>query len=201
MRCTGVVLAGGLATRYGGHPKGLERVEGVRIIDRVAATLRPVADDLLLIANDPQAQTWLPGVRVASDVRPGLGALGGLHAALVRAGTPVLVVAWDMPFASRDLLAALRALGERGFDAAVPERDAAHRLEPLCAYYAPTCIGPIEHHLDAGDRRAIAFHDDVRVGRIDAAAVAAFGDPERIFLNVNVPDDLLQADRWAASPP
>ena len=44
MRCTGVVLAGGLATRYGGRPKGLEHVEGVRIIDRVAAALRAVAE-------------------------------------------------------------------------------------------------------------------------------------------------------------
>jgi molybdenum cofactor guanylyltransferase len=200
VRCTGVVLAGGLATRYGGRPKGLERVQGVRIIDRVAAALRTVADDLLLIANDRQAHAWLPGVRVASDVRTGMGALGGLHAALVRAGTPVLVVAWDMPFVSRDLLAALRAVGEEGFDAAVPERDADHRLEPLCAYYAPTCIAPIEHHLDIGDRRAIAFHPDVRVGRIDAAAVARFGDPARVFLNVNAPDDLAQADQRAASP-
>jgi molybdopterin-guanine dinucleotide biosynthesis protein A len=200
-RCTGVVLAGGLATRYGGRPKGLERVEGVRIIDRVADALRAVADDLLLIANDPRAAAWLPGIRVASDVRPGMGALGGLHAALARAGTPVLVVAWDMPFASPDLLTALRALGEEGFDVALPERDAEHRLEPLCAYYAPTCIAAIEHHLDIGDRRAIAFHGDVRVGRLDAAAVAQFGDPARVFLNVNAPDDLLQAGRWASSPP
>jgi molybdenum cofactor guanylyltransferase len=201
VRCTGVVLAGGLATRYGGLPKGLERVEGARIIDRVAAALRAVADDLLLIANDRAAEKWLPGVRVASDVRRGAGALGGLHAALVRAGTPVLVVAWDMPFVPRELLAALRTRGEQGLDAVVPERDAEHQLEPLCAYYAPTCIAAIEHHLDIGDWRAIAFHADVRVGRLDAATVARFGDPARVFLNVNAPGDLLQADRGAASPP
>jgi molybdopterin-guanine dinucleotide biosynthesis protein A len=44
-RVTGVVLAGGLSTRYGGLPKGLERVRGVRIIDRVRAALEPVVDD------------------------------------------------------------------------------------------------------------------------------------------------------------
>ena len=74
-------------------------------------------------------------------------------------------------------------------------------LEPLCAYYAPTCIAAIERHLDIGDRRAIAFHDDVRVGRLNAVTVARFGDPARVFLNVNAPGDLLQADRWAASLP
>ena len=50
-----MILAGGLSTRYGGSPKGLERVHGVRIIDRVRAALEPVVDDLLLIANDDAA--------------------------------------------------------------------------------------------------------------------------------------------------
>ena len=55
MRCTGVILAGGGATRYGGRPKGLERVGGRRIIDRVADVLRETTDELLLVANAPDA--------------------------------------------------------------------------------------------------------------------------------------------------
>jgi molybdopterin-guanine dinucleotide biosynthesis protein A len=197
-RCTGVVLAGGLAARYGGRPKGLERVDGMRIIDRVATALRAAADDLLLVANDAAAATWLPGVRVASDVRAGAGSLGGIHAALVRADTPVLVVAWDMPFVTPDLLRALRALGEQGFDAAVPESSSVRGLEPLCAYYTPACVNAIEHRLDIGDRRAIAFYDDVRLGRLNASAVAEFGDPARLFLNINAPEDLARAGELAA---
>ncbi|MEY4608770.1 MAG: MobA-like transferase domain, partial [Gemmatimonadota bacterium] len=42
MSCTGVILAGGGATRFGGRPKGLEVVAGERIIDRVARGLRMV---------------------------------------------------------------------------------------------------------------------------------------------------------------
>jgi molybdopterin-guanine dinucleotide biosynthesis protein A len=64
------VLAGGAASRYGGLPKGLERVGGRRIIDRVAAALGEVTDDLLLIANDPAGAGWLPGIRVGQDVVP-----------------------------------------------------------------------------------------------------------------------------------
>jgi len=193
-RCTGALLAGGPATRYGGRPKGLERVDGVRIIDRVAAALRGAADDLVLVANDVAASTWLPGVRVVSDVRPGAGSLGGIHAAIVRTGTPVLVAAWDMPFVPPALLIALRTLGEQGFDAAVPESNSPRGLEPLCAYYTPACVGAIEHHLDLGDRRVIAFYGDVHLARLDAAAVAGFGDPARLFLNVNAPDDLIRAN-------
>src|SRR5450759_1437842 len=67
-RCVGVILAGGGARRLGGQPKGLLLVEGARIIDRVATALREASDDLLLVANDPSASEWLPGVRTATGV-------------------------------------------------------------------------------------------------------------------------------------
>jgi molybdopterin-guanine dinucleotide biosynthesis protein A len=193
-RCVGVILAGGGATRFGGLPKGLEVVEGARIIDRVATALRATSDELLLVANDPNASTWLPGVRTVADVRRGEGALGGLHAALAYAnGSAVLVVAWDMPYASEGLLRALRATGERGFEACVPESETSGRgVEPLCAWYAPSCLAAIERKLDAGDRRVVSFFEEVRVARLGAEEVSQWGDPARIFFNVNTPNDLPQ---------
>ena len=193
---TGVILAGGLASRYGGRAKGLESVGGRRIVDRVAAALAHAADELLLIANDPRAEEWLPGVRRAADVRADAGSLGGIHAALVHAGGPALVVAWDMPFVAAPLLRALRDLG-RDADAVVPESDSKRGLEPLCAFYGPACIPAIERRLDAGDRRVVAFYDDVRLRRLDAAAVARFGDPALLFLNVNTPAELALAEAHA----
>ncbi len=199
LRCTGVVLAGGQASRFGGLPKGLERVAGERIIDRVATALADVTDDLLLIANDPDASTWLAGVRCFPDVRPGIGSLGGIHAALVHAARSVLVVAWDMPFVPPALLAELRAAGA-GVDVAVPESGSRRGLEPLCAFYAQACTPAIERRLDADDRRVIGFFDDVRVARLGHEAVARHGDPAMLFMNVNTPDDLRLAEAYAATP-
>ena len=200
--CTGVILAGGGATRYGGRPKGLERVAGRRIIDRVAGALRAVSDDLLLVANAPDAGSWLPGVRTVRDVREGEGALGGLHAALAQAGTDILLVAWDMPFASGALLGAMRARGEaEGLDAVLPESDGSRRgVEPLCAWYAAACLPAVTAALEAGDRRVIAFHDAVRVGRVPLAEVVRFGDPARLFANVNTPEELAWAEAAAGVP-
>jgi molybdopterin-guanine dinucleotide biosynthesis protein A len=196
--CTGVILAGGASSRYGGLPKGLERIGGKRIVDRVADALRPACDDLLLIANDPAATAWLPGVRHVRDARPGQGSLGGIHAALTHAGTSVLVVAWDMPFVSAALLQRLRAVGQ-GADVVVPESDSRRGLEPLCAWYAPACLAAIERALDAGDRRVVGFFDDVRVARLPAAQVATFGAPEWLFMNVNTPDELVRAEAHAGT--
>lgn len=195
-RCTGVILAGGVASRYGGRPKGLARVHGVRIIDRVAAALCEVTDDLLLIANAPDAAAWLPGGRTLGDVRPGEGALGGLHAALTHAGGDIVLVAWDMPFVPSALLAALRARGEADdVDVVVPESDGSRRgVEPLCAWYTQACLAPIATALDTGDRRVVAFHEAVRTVRLPLAEVLAFGDPALMFSNVNTPDDLDRAE-------
>jgi molybdopterin-guanine dinucleotide biosynthesis protein A len=192
------VLAGGTASRYGGLPKGLELVAGSRIIDRVADVLNATTDTLLLVANDPGAAAWLPGVRVVADVLTRQGSLGGIHAALVHASTPVLVVAWDMPFVRPDLLARLRDLGEDA-DLVVPE-SASHRgMEPLCAWYGPRCVPAIERAIASGDRRVIGFFEDVRVARLPRDEVAAFGDPDWMFMNVNSPDELVRAEAYAAT--
>jgi len=196
--CTGVILAGGAASRFHGAAKGLERVGGTRIIDRVANALREATDQLLLVANDPNAAEWMPGVPVAADQLPGQGSLGGIHAALVAAKSPVVIVAWDMPFVPGALLRALREAGAEG-DAAVPESGSKRGLEPLCAYYAPACIEPIEKRLAAGDRRVIGFYDDIRLIRLPPEEVARHGDPERMFMNVNTPDELDIAERHATT--
>lgn len=188
-RVTGVVLAGGQATRFGGQPKGLELVRGTRIIDRVVAALGPVTDDLLLVANDPGASTWLPGIRTVADVRPGAGSLGGIYSALVHAGTPVIVVAWDMPFVTSSVLARLGG----DADVVVYESRSPRGVEPLCAYYRPSCVGPIAAQIDRGDLRVVGFFDQMRVARLPAPA-----DPDMTFMNVNTPSDLALAEGLAA---
>lgn len=198
--CTGVILAGGAASRFGGVAKGLERVAGERILDRVADVLRDAADDLLLIANDPDAGSWLPGVRLACDVHTGQGSLGGLHAALHHAESAVLVAAWDMPFVPAALLTRLRQLGDDA-DAAVPESGSRRGVEPLCAWYGPRCLPAIERSLAAGDRRVVGFFDAVRVARLPGDQVSAYGDPAWMFMNVNTPEDLARAEAYATAAP
>lgn len=196
--CTGVVLAGGAATRYGGLPKGLERVGGRRIIDRVADALSDATDTLLLVANDSTAGDWLPGVPVQRDIVPNAGGLGGIHAALHRAQTAILIVAWDMPFVPPELLRRLRELGDAA-DVAVPESGSRRGVEPLCAFYAPSCLPAIERSLARDDLRVVGFHTDVRVARLPADEVSAFGSPEQLFMNVNTPDELALAEGHAAT--
>ena len=118
---TGAIVAGGRGERFGGRPKGLETVAGVKILDRVAGALREVVPKVVLICNQPDANRWLSGVPVYHDERSERGSLVGLHTAIRHAPGPVLVVAWDMPFVTPELFALI--VGELGpeVNAVVPE--------------------------------------------------------------------------------
>ena len=196
-RCTGVLLAGGRAQRFGGLAKGLERVGGVRIIDRATTALREAADDVMIVANDPLAHEWIPGMRTVADLKTGAGALGGLHTALTASGADVLVLAWDSPFVPGALLRALRDAGElNDADAAVPSSRSPYGFEPLCAWYSARCLPAIEERIATGDLRAGAWQPAARTVHLD---VSAWGDTNELFFNVNSPDDLAQANVLAGA--
>ena len=193
-RVAGAILAGGGATRYGGAPKGLERVGGIRILDRlVDAFVEALGQKPLLIANAPGAAGWRPDLRVVADLRPGLGALTGLYSAVRLAPAPVVVVAWDMPFVPPGLIRTL-AEGLASADACLPESGGRRGVEPMCAGYGPACEPAMAAALDAGDLRAIAFHSSIKVGILTAERVRTFGDPAVLFFNVNTSEDLAEAD-------
>lgn len=198
MSVLGVVMAGGRNTRFG-DLKAFAVVEGERIIDRVIAALRAVADDVVLSANDAAAYASVP-LPSRPDVTPDLGALGGLHTALrwaaERGHQGILAVACDMPFPSERLLSRLLESAAE-YDAVLPESDGRRGVEPLFAYYSINCLPAIEQAMARDDRRMIGFHRDISVQRIPIEDVRTYGDPEILFMNVNSREDLERAQRIA----
>ena len=174
----------------------MQLVGGERIIDRVARGLRAVSDRLLVISNDPRAAAWLPDAEVAADVLSGRASLIGIHAALAFARGTVIVVAWDMPFVPTALLAALRHRLRGKATAVIPIGPSGP--EAVCAAYAVSALPVLERLVGAG---ALKLSDGIdalpNVDRMSPADVAHFGDPGRMFFNVNRPDDLRRAEAIA----
>jgi molybdopterin-guanine dinucleotide biosynthesis protein A len=188
------VLAGGTASRFGGRPKGLEKVGGVRILDRVVevATVATGASPVL-VANAPEAQQWIDGIGTVADIVQNAGSLGGIYTAVSSGEGPVLVVAWDMPFLTVELVEAL-VNGAGDYDIFLPESTGPLGVEPLCAIYGPGTTEPIQRSLLHEDLRSTKFHDEVRRGTLPLDEVRAFGDPDVLFFNVNDPQDLQRAE-------
>jgi molybdopterin-guanine dinucleotide biosynthesis protein A len=185
----GAILAGGAGSRLGGRPKGLETIGGIRIIDRVARALRGVAGELLIVSNAPDAEQWLPDARVGRDLKSGRGSLIGIHAALGHARAPVLVVAWDMPFVTVELLALIRDRAASAAHAVIPVPSSGP--EPCCAWYSPTILPVIAKMIDGGELRLGALFDYLpSVEVITERQISRVGDPRRLFFNVNTPADL-----------
>jgi len=99
-----VIQAGGESQRMGEN-KALLPFLGTPLVQRVVERVRPLADELIITTNQPDDFRFLH-LPLVSDTYPGRGALVGLYTALKAASQPVVaVVACDMPFVSRGLLA------------------------------------------------------------------------------------------------
>lgn len=189
------ILAGGRSARMGTN-KALLEVGGRGMLRRTAELLRPLVDDLFLVADDPAPYADV-GLPVFPDLIPGCGALGGIHAALSRAAHPrVLCVACDMPLIRPAVLALLLGAAD-GDDALLPR--VGRWPEPLLAVYGRGVLPAIERALAAGRLRVLDAIAGLRVGFLEESALAAADPGCRSFLNVNTPAELEAARALAAA--
>lgn len=195
---TGAIIAGGAASRFGGIPKGLECVGGVRIIDRIAAALSAHCDSLLVASGDLDANAWIPGARVAPDVLGTRASVTGIHAALAATDGGIIAIAWDMPFVPPALVGEMRRRLELGAVAVVPRT--LDGPEPLCAAYAARARPAIEASIRGGRLKLIEILSTLPdVDWIEQDALDALGAPGIAFFNVNTPADLERAEEIARS--
>lgn len=195
MKRSAVIQAGGRSSRMG-RDKALVRLGKMTLIEHVLERVKGLAEEVLITTNRPEDYRFL-GLPLVNDENPAAGALEGLRTALSAAkGSRVLVVGCDMPFLSRPLL---EHLFERSESAWVTVPRWNDRLQPLCAVYAPDCLPAIEECLELGQKRMIAFHNQVELAIIDPEVVAEH-DPEGLsFFNVNTPEELEKAEQIHAA--
>ncbi len=186
MAVSGIILAGGRSSRMG-RDKTLLVYQNETLIARTVGELRGVSDEII-VASNAADKYHLADVREVADAYPGMGPLGGMHAALTAARyEAAFVVAGDMPFFTARLAAYL--LSRKGdYDAVVPRIGG--EWEPLCAVYSRACAAPIEACLRSGVRQVFRFYPAMKVLAVDERELAAAGLPAELFFNLNAPEDL-----------
>jgi molybdopterin-guanine dinucleotide biosynthesis protein A len=148
--------------------------------------LRPLFDEILLIANDA-APFAAYRLRVVPDLHPGRGPLAGLESALDAAlHNEVFLVAGDLPLLDARAIDLVLSAA-----AAAPAVviDTARGPEPLHARYARSLLPRVRAALAAGRLAMHAFLDEIAAARIPEAAARAIDPALRFLDNVNTPDD------------
>ena len=162
------------------------------LLDHTLDRLRAAARDVRILSG-PEPRYADRGVPVVPDRDQDAGPLAGVVAGLADDGRPPASSwRWTCPSCPSPLLAHLVALAE-GADAVVPVTP--RGPEPLCAVYGPACLEPVRRRVADGRLKMTAFWPEVRVREVEAAELAAFGDPGRLFRNLNTPDDYEAARR------
>jgi molybdopterin-guanine dinucleotide biosynthesis protein A len=180
------IVAGGGARRFGGQDKGRLVVAGRTIIVRQVEVLQRVASELLIVAPDAARFADLPA-KVVPDRLPGLGAIGGIDAALhATASHRVIVVACDLPFLTAELLARLVSLST-GHDGAWVRTG--RGVEPLVACYGTAARDRVAAFIEAGGRKASDLGGVLNMAELASPDLDRFGDPARLLANINTPGD------------
>jgi molybdenum cofactor guanylyltransferase len=184
----GAVLAGGLSRRMGG-PKAMAELASRPLVARVVATVGSAGLDPVVVAK-PDSPLPKLDCRVLTEPSEPRHPLTGVVTALgASAGRGVVAIACDMPLVPSKLLIWLAQLEQP-----VAVCEVGGRLEPLLGLYSPEVRERLAESLAAGAsmRDAVTALDPFV---IPEDRVARFGDPERIFFNVNSPADLEAAER------
>jgi molybdopterin-guanine dinucleotide biosynthesis protein A len=190
--CSGIILAGGLNTRFSGKQKAFLTVGGERIVDRHYRIFRETFDEIILVTNDPvKYLDW--DLNIVTDLFPVRSSLTGIHAGLFHSRAPyAFFAACDIPFLKKDVVKAVVAAITPGIDAVIPETAAGR--EPLCAAYSTGCLPTVTRHLAKNRLKIQLFLNKMRVKTIPEKRLRRL-DPQLLsFFNINSPEDLIRAE-------
>ncbi len=207
-RLLGALLAGGEGRRMLGRrmpgqqvsginasvsmvPKPLVSCGGKSLATWGLEALAAVCDHVGIISYDGSLSNML-SVPVRPDLRPGLGPVAGLEAALAWARDEgcegVLLLGCDMPLVQAPTLRSLRA-NWSGSGVVVPQSTGPLGYEPLCGIYGLQIVDIVRAFLDSGRRSMEGL-----LGELEPTVLSPSGTNENTFLNVNTPQELARVE-------
>jgi molybdenum cofactor guanylyltransferase len=188
-----IILAGGKATRMNGKDKAFLSINQEPLIKRQLRLLKNIFKRIIIVSNNPKEYRNLKGVEVVTDVVEHLGPLGGIFSGLLASKDKhSFVIACDMPFINTELTRYMFKKSS-GYDAVVPWVN--NRYEPLFCIYSKNCIKFIRKLFDKKIFKLSELLAQVSIKRITQKEILRFDSPEKIFMNINTPQDLERFNR------
>jgi molybdenum cofactor guanylyltransferase len=197
-----VILVGGEARRANGQEKYFFVYGGKTFIERLIDSLSPVVDEIILVARDPEqckrfnTIRGVKDIRCITDIRTGIGPIGGLHAgAMAARGDYIFVSACDMPCIESSVVRYLfESLGT--CDAAIPSWNY-DMIEPLHAVYRRSVLMDYLKNHDSLSLRPMIRSINTRY--VPVEELRQFDPNLRTFTNINKLEDLEQIESGTAT--
>lgn len=190
-----LILAGGASFRFG-RPKPFELLRGKAMIRWVADAVASFSQELLIsVSDEPSGRRLaeiLPDARLVPDLRKSRGPIEGLVRGCESAlGEVVIVAPCDAPLLRPSFVSLLLDVVS-GHEAAVPRLSS---IDPVRAVYERGAVlraleeatGPVESPSALVDRLDVAFVEEDAIRKADPLLLS--------FFDVNVPEDLVAAER------
>jgi len=182
------ILAGGKSTRMGAD-KAFVDMDGRTLLARALELAHSLTPDVRIVGDPAKFASFAP---VVEDIFRNCGPLGGIHAALRASQTELnLMLAVDIPFVSPALLQYLIKRA-RSSSATVTVAHADGGWQPLCAVYRREFADAAEQSLRAGRHKIDALFT-AQTQTIAEEELEAAGFSQRMFRNLNTPEELLEA--------
>ncbi len=214
-RIVGIVLAGGSSRRMG-QDKALLDVGGRPLIARAVDALLACLPRVIIVTASPQRYSDVLAGRPVSFTQDHItdgGPLAGMHAglcALEPRELGAVTIGCDMPFISPravSFLAARLCNGPgTGFETpincpAVAFSDLDERPQHLLNGLARSVVPTIERYLERDSRRSVGgFFASLGLCYTPITTLLPPCEAERVFWNVNTPDELERARKAAYTP-
>lgn len=185
---TAFVLAGGKSSRMGVDKAFLD-LDGRTLLARALATGSALSQ-VLIVGDISKFRSF---GTVVSDIYPGCGPLGGIHAALHSTATDFnLMLAVDLPIIGPEFLRYLFSQAVRA-NAVVTVPRCGGVFQPLCAVYRKQFAPVAERSLLAGQYQIGALFREVKVRVLEEDELIHAGFGVEIFRNLNTPQEWAEA--------
>lgn len=196
---TGIVLAGGRASRFGGDKLSAE-LRGRPLLHHAILAVATVSDEVVVVVGSDGARPSLPSgsavrVRVVRDAVADRGPLAGLDAGLAAArGGLAILVGGDQPSLVPALLDELllwldSAAGSRRLDAVVLAEDG--RMRPLPAALRVSTVRPAVSAMLEGEVLSLmGLFERLRVGTLEPERWRLLDPHGASLRDVDTPEDL-----------
>lgn len=183
MRTAGIVLAGGLSSRFG-TPKAFAEWEGVPYFKYSLQAMAPFCEACLIVTRPELVPQFPEEIKTVTDLAeiagqgPVAGILTGMES--MKADRYV-VLPCDMPFMEPGVIGELLKRHQSGVTAVVLDG----KNHPLVSVWDASAKAEVRQALESGQRRVMEVQEKIGVQWVDGCSLTC--NPAKVFENVNTP--------------